>query len=103
MAFHHSPGRSDYNAPINGNGLAGFGFYLAGCFGNPGSTIPTTVGQNDILSLMFLDKFHSWIGGACSLAVIIAGLVLFVLARRYIKWRITAAYFVTVAIMAVIS
>jgi electron transport complex protein RnfD len=95
-------GAIGYNAPINGNGLAGFGFYLAGCFGNPGSTIPTTVGQNDILSLMFLDKFHSWIGGACSLAVIIAGIVLFVLARKYIKWRITAAYFVTVAIMAVI-
>jgi electron transport complex protein RnfD len=91
-----------YNLPINGNGLAGFGFYLAGCFGNPSSVIPNVVTQNDVFSLLIFDKYHSWIGGACSLAVIIAGIVLFVLARRYIKWRITAVYFVTVAIMSVI-
>ena len=37
-----------------------------------------------------------------SLAVIIAGIALFVLARRYIKWRITVAYFVAIALMSVI-
>jgi len=52
--------------------------------------------------LLIFTKFHSWIGGASSLAVIIAGIALFALARRYIKWRITAAYFVTIALMAVI-
>jgi len=87
---------------VNKNGLAGFGFYLAGCFGNPTKAVPTTVTQSDVFNLLIVDKFHGWTGGACSLAVIIVGIALFVLARRYIKWRITAAYFVTVAIMSVI-
>jgi coenzyme F420-reducing hydrogenase beta subunit/Na+-translocating ferredoxin:NAD+ oxidoreductase RnfD subunit len=90
-----------YNV-VNGNGLSGFGFYLAGCFGNPTKAVPTTVTQSDIFNLLIVDKFHGWTGGASSLAVIIVGIALFVLARRYIKWRITAAYFVTVAIMSVI-
>lgn len=88
---------------VGGNGDAGFGFYLLGCFGNPatpvGATIPT---QNDIFNLFIVEKFHSWAGGASSLAVIIVGIALFVLARRYIKWRITVAYFASVAIMATI-
>jgi electron transport complex protein RnfD len=86
---------------VSGNGAAGFGFYLVGCFGNPatpvGATIPT---QNDIFNLFIVEKFHSWAGGASSLAVIIVGIALFALARRYIKWRITVAYFASVAIMA---
>ncbi|TFH24320.1 4Fe-4S dicluster domain-containing protein, partial [Candidatus Bathyarchaeota archaeon] len=76
--------------------------YLAGCFGNPSSVIPNVVTQNDVFNLLIFSKFHTWIGGACSLAVIIAGIALFVLARRYIKWRITVAYFVAVALMSVI-
>jgi coenzyme F420 hydrogenase subunit beta len=90
-----------YNV-VNGNGVAGFGFYLAGCFGNPNLPIPTTPTQTDILNLLILDKFHGWAGGASSVAVIIVGIALFVLARRYIKWRVTAAYFATVALMSVV-
>lgn len=92
--------------PINydtvpGNGAAGFGFYLVGCFGNPATPIPTTIPtQNEILNLFIVTKYHSWAGGASSLAVIIVGIALFALARRFIKWRITVAYFVSVAIMA---
>lgn len=87
---------------VNGNGLAGFDLYLAGCFGNPASVIPTAPTQNEIFSLLFLQKFHGWPGGASSLAVIIVGIALFVIARRYIKWRITLAYIATAAIMAVL-
>jgi coenzyme F420-reducing hydrogenase beta subunit/Na+-translocating ferredoxin:NAD+ oxidoreductase RnfD subunit len=94
-------GPISYNV-VNNNGAAGFGFYLAGCFGNPNMAIPTTPTQSDIFNLLILDKFHGWAGGASSIAVIIVGIALFALARRYIKWRVTAAYFVTVAIMSVI-
>jgi coenzyme F420 hydrogenase subunit beta len=87
---------------INNNGLASFATYLAGCFSSPAAIIPAVPTENDIFSLLFLQKFHGWPGGASSLAVIIVGIVLFVVARRYIKWRITASYFVTVALMAVI-
>lgn len=86
---------------IGGNGLAPFGFYLYGCFANPGIAI-TGATQSDIFNAMFLQKFHGWAGGASSIAVIIVGIVLFALARRYIKWRITAAYFASVAVTAVI-
>ena len=86
---------------IGNNGLAGFDLYLAGCFGNPGVSMNAAPTQNDIFQLLILQKFHGWAGGASSLAVIIVGIALFVIARRYIKWRITAAYFATVALMAV--
>ena len=86
---------------VPGNGAAGFGFYLVGCFANPASPIPTEVpSQTDIFNLLFVTKFHGWAGGASSIAVIIVGIALFVLARRYIKWRITLSYFASVAIMA---
>jgi coenzyme F420-reducing hydrogenase beta subunit/Na+-translocating ferredoxin:NAD+ oxidoreductase RnfD subunit len=87
---------------IGGNGIAGFAFYVYGCFANPTVQLPMTVSQSDVFNLMIIDKFHGWAGGASSLAVIIVGIALFVLARRYIKWRITAAYFVSVVIMSVI-
>jgi len=102
LGFPSLAGPVGYDSPLNGNGLAGFGFYLVGCFANPGSVIPNTVTQNDVFNLLIFTKFHSWIGGACSLAVIIAGIALFALARRYIKWRITVAYFVALALMSVI-
>lgn len=86
---------------VSGNGAAGFGFYLVGCFGNPATPVSANIPtQNDIFNLFIVTKFHSWAGGASSLAVVIVGIAFFVLARRYIKWRITAAYFASVAIMA---
>jgi Na+-translocating ferredoxin:NAD+ oxidoreductase RnfD subunit/NAD-dependent dihydropyrimidine dehydrogenase PreA subunit len=95
-------GPINYNT-VPGNGASGFGFYLVGCFANPATPIPTTVPtQSEIFNLFIVEKFHAWAGGASSLAVIIVGIALFVLARRYIKWRITVTYFVTVAIMAAI-
>lgn len=88
--------------PIAGNGLAGFGFYVAGCYWNPTLPVPTVVTQTEVLNTLVLEKYHGWAGGASSLAVIIVGIALFALARRYIKWRITAAYFVTVALTATV-
>jgi coenzyme F420-reducing hydrogenase beta subunit/Na+-translocating ferredoxin:NAD+ oxidoreductase RnfD subunit len=87
---------------IGNNGLSSFATYLVACFASPTATVPVDPTQNDVFSLLFLLKFHGWPGGASSLAVIIVGIALFVVARRYIKWRITASYFVTVALMSVI-
>ncbi len=57
---------------------------------------------SDVFQTLFLDKFHGWTGGASALAVIIVGLALFVIARRYIKWRITAAYIGATVVMSLI-
>ena len=63
---------------------------------------PTTTTTNDVLNVLILEKFHGWVGGASSIAVIIVGLGLFIAARRNIKCRITAAYLVTVTLMALL-
>jgi coenzyme F420-reducing hydrogenase beta subunit/Na+-translocating ferredoxin:NAD+ oxidoreductase RnfD subunit len=90
-------------APQGSNGLASFAGYLQGCYVNPmvqlSSAAPTI---NDLLQTMILQKFHGWVGGASSLAVIIVGIGLFIVARRYIKWRITLAYLVSVALMSIL-
>jgi Na+-translocating ferredoxin:NAD+ oxidoreductase subunit D len=75
-----------------------FGTYLQGCLGNPTMGAPVA----DLNWIMIVEKFHGWVGGASSLAVIIVGIALFIVARRFIKWRITLAYFVSIAIMSVI-
>ncbi len=73
-----------------------FWTYLQSCYHLPGPVIP------DVNYLMIVEKFHGWVGGASSLAVIIVGIALFALARRYIKWRITVAYFIAIAILSLI-
>ncbi|MGF3522035.1 MAG: RnfABCDGE type electron transport complex subunit D [Candidatus Bathyarchaeia archaeon] len=83
--------------PVGDNGMASFASYLQGCFANPATTTPP-----DVTYIMIFEKFHGWVGGASSIAVIIAGIALFVVARRFIKWRITLAYFATVALMSII-
>jgi electron transport complex protein RnfD len=85
------------NTVINNNGLASFTSYLQTCYANPASTSPA-----DVNWLMIVGKYHGWVGGASSLAVIIVGLGLFILARKYIKWRITSSYLVTVTVMALL-
>ena len=82
---------------VGNNGAGSFLTYLQSCFANPASTA-----YPDLNSLMILEKFHGWTGGACSLAVIIAGIALFVVARKYVKWKITVAYFVSIAVMSLI-
>jgi electron transport complex protein RnfD len=80
---------------IFGNQLASFGSYVQACF-----AAPTTTTYPSVEWLLMVEKFHGWVGGASSIAVIIVGAALFIAARRYIKWRITLAYLVTVAVMA---
>jgi electron transport complex protein RnfD len=83
-----------YTAPPD---TGSFASYLQSCFANPASTSPV-----DLNWVMIVEKYHGWAGGASSLAVIIVGLGLFILARRYIKWKITASYLVAVAVMALL-
>ncbi len=81
-------------APVGQNGVASFATYLQGCYSNPaGATV-------DVNSLMILEKFHGWAGGASSIAVIIVGIAFFLVARKYVKWRITLTYFVSIAVLA---
>jgi coenzyme F420-reducing hydrogenase beta subunit/Na+-translocating ferredoxin:NAD+ oxidoreductase RnfD subunit len=87
---------------IGGNGLNSFAGYILSCFANPMVRLPTTITTNDVLNVLILEKFHGWVGGASSIAVIIVGLGLFIAARRYIKWRITVAYLVTVTLMSLV-
>ena len=90
------------------NGASSFGAWMRFCFSNPNQihTITQTgipsYTSTDVFNVLFLDKFHGWTGGASALAVIIVGVALFVIARRYIKWRITTAYIVTTVIMSMI-
>ncbi|MDR0493065.1 MAG: RnfABCDGE type electron transport complex subunit D [Nitrososphaerota archaeon] len=82
---------------IGSNGGGGFGDYLIGCFANPSS-----MEAGNLNSLMLFNKFHGWPGGASSLLVIIVGIALFALGYKYFKWKVTASYFVSIAIMSVL-
>jgi electron transport complex protein RnfD len=92
-------------APLSYNGPTSFGAWMQFCFGNPGpiskGTLPGYTSM-DVFQTLFLDKFHGWTGGASALAVIVVGIALFVIARRYIKWRITAAYLGVTIIMSLL-
>jgi Na+-translocating ferredoxin:NAD+ oxidoreductase RnfD subunit len=90
-----------WTGPISNNGLASFSYYLGSCFGNPSTTL-SDVSLNNLMPIMALEKFHGWVGGASSLAVIIVGIALFAIARKYIKWRVTLAYFVSIAILSLV-
>jgi Na+-translocating ferredoxin:NAD+ oxidoreductase RnfD subunit/NAD-dependent dihydropyrimidine dehydrogenase PreA subunit len=79
-----------------------FGGYMAACFDNPSAGLPGGPAAQSLNQIMLLQKFHGWVGGASSIAVIIAGIALFIVARRFIKWRITLAYFVTIAVMSLL-
>jgi coenzyme F420-reducing hydrogenase beta subunit/Na+-translocating ferredoxin:NAD+ oxidoreductase RnfD subunit len=88
------------SGPLGMPSLAGpidnalFGGYLQACFANPTTTQPP-----DVYQILLLQKWHGWAGGISSIAVIVVGLVLFALCRRYIKWRITLTYLATVALL----
>ncbi len=48
-------------------------------------------GENPIQTLILL-KSHGWIGATSSIAVLVSALVLIILFRRYVKWRIPLMY-----------
>ena len=88
-------------APIAGNGAASFGYYLISCFSNPVKITPA-VTMNNLLSIMVLTKYHAWTGGASSLAVILVGLGFYVVASKYIKWKIPLTYFISIVVLSLI-
>ena len=85
-----------YNV-IGNNGLGSFAVGIQACFSSPTATL-----YPDVFWLLLVQKYHGWVGGASSLAVIIVGIGLFVVARRYVKWRITLTYLVTVTVMSLL-
>jgi electron transport complex protein RnfD len=92
-------GALGYNV-INNNGLLPFASYIQTCFANPAVTLPEITTQSDVLQLLLVQKWHGWAGGISAIAVIVVGIALFAICRRYIKWRVTAAYIATVALFA---
>lgn len=88
-------------APVGANGMASFATYMTGCFANP-LVIPPDPTIESIFSMMMLNKYHGWVGGASSIAVIIVGIALFAIGRKYFKWRITASYFIGAAVMSIL-
>lgn len=82
---------------INNNGAYSFAGYLQACFG---PEISPVTDLSNVYQIMLLQKYHGWVGGVSSIAVIIVGVALFVVCRRYIKWRITAAFLATIALVA---
>ncbi len=86
-----------------------FGLNLITCYGSPSLDImnPYTYGTfdnplPDVLYNMLLVKYHGWIGGFSSILVMAVGIVLIVICRGYIKWRITLTYLVTTAVLSVV-
>ena len=83
---------------FEGDNISGsFASYLQSCYGLQNAAASTNLSWT-----MIVEKFHGWPGGASSLAVIIVGIGLFILARKYIKWKITLSYIVTVSVMALL-
>ena len=86
---------------VNKNGLSGFGAYMISCFSNSNHAVPAAT-TNNLLMTMFIEQFHDWAGGASAIAVVIVGIGFFVVARQYVKWRITISYLVTTAVLSLI-
>ena len=95
---HNGQGLPPLTSAIGYNGTGPFAYWIEACLGN--STAHHS--PSDIFYTYIIQKFHGWTGGASSLAVIIVGIGLFLVCRRYIKWRITLAYFGTVTLMSLL-
>jgi len=87
-----------------------FGSTLITCYGDPNldPMNPYTYGSYDnplpdVLYTLLVQKYHGWIGGISSIAVIAVGIALFALLREYIKWRITVAYLVTTMLFSIVA
>jgi electron transport complex protein RnfD len=89
--------------PIDNNGISSFGAFLQSCMVNPANVkIPFAHTYTDIFSTLIVQKYHGWIGGVSSLAVVIVGLAVFVICRKSFKWRITLSYMLAVSAMSLI-
>ena len=85
-----------------------FAATLLSCYSNNASLgYFVTIGEVEdplpaVLDVMLLGKYHGWIGGFSSIIVMAVGIALFLVARDYFKWRITAAYLVSTAVISVV-
>jgi electron transport complex protein RnfD len=85
-----------------GFGVNSFADYMIGCFANPMISPPPVTNFNNVMQVLALEKYHGWIGGASAVAVIVVGIALAILARRYYEWRIPLTYLATVTGMSLI-
>lgn len=95
-------GPVDYNYdPANPSLSRAFGPLMSGCFGYF-PTRPNAINGDpvEVFQILTLLKYHGWVGGASAVAVIVAGVALFVISRKIVKWRVTAAYFAGIAAMS---
>jgi electron transport complex protein RnfD len=84
-------------SPIGYSGSGSFAYWIQTCLGKSSVHSPS-----DVFYTYIIQKFHGWTGGASSLAVIIVGVGLFLLCRKYIKWRITLSYLGTVTLLSLL-
>jgi Na+-translocating ferredoxin:NAD+ oxidoreductase RnfD subunit len=97
LPTEHSQMLPSLTSAIDFSGPLSFGSLLQSCLGSV--SFVGSNAQNTLYSLTLL-KYHGWVGGASSIAVIAVGVALFALCRGYVKWRITATYLSTVALFA---
>ncbi len=95
----NNAGLPPLTSSIGYTGPGSFFFWINSCLGNSSVKTPDASGA---FSIFLIQKFHGWTGGASALAVILVGVALFVVCRKYIKWRISAAYLGTVTLMSVL-
>jgi hypothetical protein len=92
-----------YDIDLSGSLSCAFGSLVQSCFGNlairPNIFHTSPI---DVFQVLTLLKYHGWVGGASSIAVIIVGLAIFILARKSVKWRITLSYLATTALMSIV-
>jgi Na+-translocating ferredoxin:NAD+ oxidoreductase subunit D len=79
-----------------------FGPLVQACLGNTTSLPRTGVLPIDLFKTLVFLKYHSWVGGASSIAVILVGLGFFIVARKYVKWRITLSYMTAVTALSLV-
>ena len=94
-----------YNINIAGPNVLyeSFGSLLYVCLGNVQHSIPLhLVTPSNVFEALTLLKYHGWVGGASSVAVILVGIGFFIVARRWIKWRITVSYMAALVLMALV-
>ena len=96
-----------YNININATGsnllFGAFAGDVQACMGNlPSRAEIFAVTPTQMFQTLTLLKFHGWTGGASAIAVIIVGLSLFIVARKYMKWRITLSYLATIVAISAI-
>jgi electron transport complex protein RnfD len=95
---HSGQGLPPLTSAVGYSGTGSFGYWVEACLGN--STAHHS--PSDLFYTYIIQKFHGWTGGASSIAVVIVGIGLFLACRKYIKWRITLAYFGTVTLMSLL-